>query len=108
MTVLTDTYNREFQSQEVIGVCAFSKRRTITFRYHAPDARTVDIAGSFNNWTLKQLKRSKDGTWKTIFRPKPGTYEYKFLVDHRWTEDPGNPETVDNDCGSFNSVCRVD
>ncbi len=81
-------------------------RKTLTFKIHAPDARNVDIAGSFNNWELKPMKRGKDGTWKATFRPQPGTYEYKFLVDHRWMEDPAHHDKVSDGHGGFNSVCR--
>lgn len=83
-----------------------TSRKTLTFKIHAPDARNVDIAGSFNNWELKPMKRGKDGTWKATFRLQPGTYEYKFLVDHRWTEDPAHHDKVSDGHGGFNSVCR--
>jgi 1,4-alpha-glucan branching enzyme len=84
-----------------------AKRKTVTFRLHAPDAEKVDIAGSFSNWTLRQMKKRKDGTWTTSLRPAPGLHEYKFLVDHEWVEDPNNPDKVENEYGSCNSVCRV-
>ena len=83
-------------------------RKTITFRLHAPGAQTVDVAGTFTNWTLKPMKRSKNGTWTATFRPQPGTHEYKFLVNHRWMEDPDNHEKVGDGHGGHNSVRRVD
>ena len=83
-------------------------RKTVTFKVHAPDAQIVDIAGSFNNWTLKPMKRRKNGTWTATFRPLPGTYEYKFLIDHRWVEDPSHHDKTSDGHGGFNSVCRAE
>ena len=83
-------------------------RKTVTFKLHAPDAQIVDIAGSFNNWTLKPMKRGKNGTWTATFRPLPGIYEYKFLIDHRWVEDPGHHDKTSDGHGGFNSVCRAE
>lgn len=85
-----------------------SGHSTVTFRFHAPHATKVDVAGTFSNWTLKQMRKRKDGTWTTSLRPKPGTHEYKFVVDHEWIEDPDNPEKVNNGYGGCNSVCRVE
>lgn len=82
-------------------------RKSLTFKIHAPDAKSVDVAGSFNNWILKPMKRGKDGTWKATFRPLPGIYEYKFLVDHLWMEDPAHQDKVSDGHGGFNSVCRL-
>jgi 1,4-alpha-glucan branching enzyme len=84
-----------------------AKRKTVTFRLHAPHAAKVDVAGSFSNWTLRQMKKRKDGTWTTSLRPEPGLHQYKFLVDHEWIEDPNNPDKVENEYGSCNSICRV-
>ena len=49
------------------------------------------------------MKRAKDGTWKTTFRPLPGTYEYKFLIDHQWTEDPDNGDKTHDGHGGHKS-----
>jgi 1,4-alpha-glucan branching enzyme len=83
------------------------KRTTVTFRLHAPDAGEVGVAGSFSNWATRQMKKCKDGTWTKSLRPAPGLHEYKFVVDQQWIEDPNNPEKVENEYGSCNSVCRV-
>ena len=84
------------------------KRTTVTFRLRAPHAEKVDVAGTFSNWVLRQMKKRKDGTWTASLRPPPGIHEYKFLVDHEWVEDPNNPEKVHNGFGGCNSVCRIE
>jgi 1,4-alpha-glucan branching enzyme len=86
---------------------ATDARKTVTFKIHAPEARTVDIAASINNWILKPMKRGKDGIWMTSFRPPPGIYEYKFLIDHHWVDDPNNHDKISDGHGGVNSVCRA-
>lgn len=83
-------------------------RKPVTFTIEAPHANRVDIAGTLTNWNLKPMKRGKNGTWTTTFRPLPGTYEYKFLIDHQWIEDPNNDDKVHDGHGGHNSVCRVE
>lgn len=90
------------------SVARTNGRQTVTFKIHAPHAQRVDIAGTLTNWELKPMKRAKDGTWKTTFRPLPGTYEYKFLIDHQWMEDPDNDDKTHDGHGGHNSVCRVE
>lgn len=84
-----------------------AKRCSMNLTIFAPDARSVDVAGSFNGWELKPLKKGKDGTWKVNVRPKPGRYEYKFLVDHQWITDPANPESSTDAEGNVNSVIEL-
>jgi 1,4-alpha-glucan branching enzyme len=80
------------------------------FHIAAPDAKSVALAGDFNNWdpALTPLKRDKAGVWKVALRLQPGRYQYKFLIDGiEWKEDPGNPNRVSTPFGTFNSVCEV-
>ncbi len=81
-----------------------------SYRPSAP-ARSVTVAGSFNNWSPTATSLSDpdgDGTWTTeIFLP-PGTTVYKFVVDgNRWIPDPANPEKADDNYGSHNSIVRA-
>jgi peroxiredoxin len=84
----------------------------VTFRYR-PDksAGPVDavfLAGSFNDWNGQSHKMDAadaDGYYHTTLRLKPGSHEYKFVVngDH-WQSDPDNPDVS----GPYsNSVVRV-
>jgi 1,4-alpha-glucan branching enzyme len=94
--------------REKIGRLSTSAPATsVTFRFDAPGATDVAIAGSFNNWTLRALKRRKDGIWSVTLRLAPGSYEYKFLIDDRWVEDPENPRKAPDPHGGYNSVCVV-
>lgn len=85
-----------------------SKRR-ITFRFREPEARSVCVAGSFNNWdpNASPLKRQKDGTWKATESLLPGAHEYRFVVDGMWRDDPECPDRTPNEFGEQNCVVNV-
>ena len=73
---------------------------------NASDGHHVMLIGDFNNWNLKKdpMHKHKNGTWiKTVIIP-PGRYEYKFLVDGQWKEDPKNNKICPNCFGTQNSV----
>ena len=82
--------------------------KSIDFKFHAPQASNVTVAGTFNNWSQDslRLKKGKDGNWTGQLKLKPGRYEYRFLVDNRWENDPSLP-SVPNDFGSANCVLEV-
>ena len=53
------------------------------------------------------MAKGPDALWRIALRLAPGTYEYKFLVDTEWREDPNNPRKTANAQGGFNSICEV-
>ena len=82
-------------------------RNGIRFSFHAPTAKTVQLAGDFNDWQLSdgaKLKADGQGGWTTVLRLKPGTYQYRFVVDGQWVEDPANPNMTESPYGGMNSV----
>ena len=85
------------------------KEKTVEFKLHAPTARKVSLAGSFNNWNTREYLAKKDpqGNWITKISLKPGRHEYKFLVDGSWVNDPKCTSTVWNSVGSQNCVLEV-
>ncbi|NER13368.1 hypothetical protein GWK08_07960 [Leptobacterium flavescens] len=80
-----------------------------TFRLSGhEDARKVVLSGSFNKWDEKFFAMDKvEGGWELKLQIKPGTYEYKFIVDGEWMEDQANPQKVRNQYGSYNSVIDI-
>lgn len=83
--------------------------KPVTFQWALTEANAVAVVGGFNGWDPRAhpLKKGKDGKWKATLRLKPGMYEYMFVVDGEWREDPLNPNRVANPHGGFNSVCEV-
>jgi 1,4-alpha-glucan branching enzyme len=54
------------------------------------------------------MQKGEDGIWRTALKLQPGRYEYKFVVDGTWMEDPGNPDMVPDPFGGNNSVLTVE
>ncbi len=88
-------------------------KKHITFTFHAPDAKSVHLAGSFNGWDKSShpltlvTTGEGNGMWKRTVHLEPGVYEYRFIVDGKWHNDAGSVEGWTNEFGSFNCVIWV-
>ncbi|MBP9854126.1 MAG: AAA family ATPase [Candidatus Omnitrophica bacterium] len=82
---------------------------TIRFSIEAPEAKSVYVTGSFNDWSLDDTCRmkEKDGQWEAEIPLKPGLYKYQFIVDGVWKEDPRNNRKERNSFGDINSLIEV-
>ena len=73
-------------------------------------AQSVQLAGDFNSWdpSVNPLKKYAKGVWKINLNLSPGRYEYRFLVDGQWQNDPQCSEHVANPFGEENCLLIVD
>lgn len=87
--------------------------RQIEVAFRDGGARDVRIAGDFNGWVPDKGVRTRmeaDGetrVWTKILALPPGRYQYRYVVDGEWREDPENPEAVPGPAGVRNSVLVV-
>ncbi|MGE5582336.1 MAG: carbohydrate porin [Bacillota bacterium] len=81
----------------------------VTFTFKAPDANMVYLSGNFNGWSPSGDKMTKgaDGVWSVTIKLKPGTYQYKFVVDGKWITDEDAASFADDGFGGKNSVLIV-
>ena len=81
----------------------------VQFNYNHPTARSVCIAGTFNDWhpSVTEMIKIRDGQWANELVLPAGIYEYRFVVDAEWLPDPAVPETAPNPFGGINSIVRV-
>ena len=86
-----------------------SRVKPIDFKLYAPRAKQVSLAGSFNNWDTRSLSARKDtkGNWAVKVNLKPGRYEYKFVVDGSWLNDPRCTACVPNAFGGQNCIVEI-
>ena len=84
-------------------------KKAVVFKYTAPQAKLVNVSGNFNNWNPNAIQAKKDpkGNWSVSVSLNPGRYEYKFVVDGSWFNDPSSKERVPNAIGSTNDVLVV-
>jgi chromosome partitioning protein len=87
--------------------------REIVIQFRNRDATDVRLAGDFNGWvpdkdveSIVQTEGSQR-IWTKILTLPPGTYEYRYVVDGEWCEDPENPLAVPGPVGGRNSVLVV-
>ncbi len=84
--------------------------KRIIFSLIAPKAKEVMLVGDFTNWQAKPLimdrMKPRSRTFAATLSLPPGTYQYKFLVDGEWVEDP-KAESVANSFGTRNSVITI-
>lgn len=78
----------------------------VTFQLRAPEARSVYLAGDFNNWQPNEIKlKQRNGEWYIELPLKPGRYQYNFLINGKeWVPDPNADFYVDDGFGQKNSV----
>jgi len=80
--------------------------RMTQFAFQAPAARQVSLAGEFNNWNTKAgpMHKGPDGVWHLSVALKPGRYEYRFLADGVWCDNPAAEQKAANSLGTENCV----
>lgn len=81
---------------------------SLRFILHAPQATQVALCGDFNAWSQEAMRQTQAGQWEASKTLPPGQYEYKFLVDGQWIQDPQARESVPNPFGTSNSVVKVE
>ncbi len=76
----------------------------IRFEIMAPEAREVQLAGSFTNWDpTVSMQRLSSGVWTALVPLRPGVHDYAFRVDgEHWIVDPAAPRVADG-FGGYNS-----
>jgi len=91
------------------AVAAAARPRRHTVRLEAPAAKSVVVTGSFCGWSPggHPLGRDARGVWQAVLTLPPGRYEYRFVVDGQWRDDPACADRVANPFGSENGVFVV-
>jgi 1,4-alpha-glucan branching enzyme len=79
------------------------------FEFTDSAAKSVFIAGTFNDWrpAATEMVQAGAGRWVKELVLPPGVYEYRLVVDGAWIADPAAAETAPNPFGGLNSVIKV-
>jgi 1,4-alpha-glucan branching enzyme len=82
------------------------EEQEVSLEFFAPEARSVQVAGNFNDWRpeANPLTPTGPGEWVVRLMLRSGQYEYRFVVDGVWKDDPEAAQTVPNPHGGVNSV----
>ena len=88
-----------------------SNLKCISFHCKAALNSEVYLSGSFNHWNGKAEKMTDSGNSGDYYISHmlaPGIYEYKFVINGKYKEDPECPNSVENEFGTLNSVITVE
>ncbi len=93
-------------AKPVAKTAAVPAKLKTDFIFNAPAAQNVVLAGSFTDWQdgALALRKLKGGVWKTTVALPRGNYEYRFIVDGQWQDDPTCETRVDNSFGVKNCL----
>ncbi|MDD5084979.1 MAG: AAA family ATPase [Candidatus Omnitrophica bacterium] len=93
----------------VAGPSGHSGNGGILFSVDIPGARSVQLAGDFNNWAASDLALAdqEKGRWALKLPLNGGRYKYKYIVDGEWRTDPANNNVESNQYGTLDSVLEV-
>jgi chromosome partitioning protein len=97
----------------LLGEDTLPELREVMIRFADNQAGDVRIAGDFNGWVpdkgVRSVIEAESGArvWTKILQLPPGTYQYRYVVDGEWREDPGNNNSAPSPTGRVNSVLVV-
>jgi hypothetical protein len=83
----------------------------VQFALSAEGARSVAVAGDFNDWSVEAgalRDVGGDGVWRGLIAVQPGVHKYMFVVDgEEWVTDPVAERYVDDGFGMRNALLAV-
>ncbi|MFA5859339.1 MAG: hypothetical protein WC955_09745 [Elusimicrobiota bacterium] len=73
----------------------------VRFMCNYPNAKRVDLVGSFNNWQIGKSKftKNKSGAWETELKLSPGKYDYQYAVDGKYNKEYAWTLIIDRSVG---------
>ena len=92
------------------GNAYFVIQPNYTFRLKGfNQAKKVFLAGDFNNWAPNTFLMRREGDeWLFTVHLATGKHLYKFVVDGKWIQDPGNKLWEQNEHNTGNSVLWIE
>lgn len=84
-----------------------SGKKKVVFKFNAPEASSVCVAGTFNEWSPEKhpLKKKKGRVWERAVTLAPGRYEYRFIINGTvWENDQQPDGCCPNGLGEQNCV----
>ena len=83
----------------------------VRFVFGHSEARSVALAGSFNQWSLSShplARERSSGVWRVVVALPPGEHLFMYVVDGtQWVSPPLAEDHVDDGFGSMNGVVIV-
>ncbi|MCB0064789.1 MAG: isoamylase early set domain-containing protein [Caldilineaceae bacterium] len=87
--------------------------RYVRVRFELPSCLWADriyVVGDFNDWnaTATPMHQDRDGVWRaTVDLRRGSSYEFRYLIDGKWTSDTHADGFAPNHFGDSNSVVHA-
>jgi hypothetical protein len=94
----------------VVGLRPVAEARGVRFRFRSADAASVELIGSWNDWTAPGtplVQTREAGLWEVVVEIPPGAHKYRMLVDGRPVRPPDAPRYVKDDFDGEDAVLDV-
>ena len=92
-------------------VAPVSTRDGVRFVLVRPDASSVAVVGTFNQWSISShplLQDPSSDAWTTLVPLSPGEHLFMYVVDGtHWLSPPAADDYVDDGFGAWNGVVVV-
>lgn len=92
------------------GTSAPAEARSTLLSLSAPQAKSVAVVGSFNQWDPSRHPLAgpdETGVWTIMLHLEPGRYEYLFVINgNHWVPNP-SALSIDGGFGTRNSVLFI-
>jgi 1,4-alpha-glucan branching enzyme len=88
---------------------ASETHRRVQLEYVNPNAHSVFVAGTFNEWRpdATEMVAMGAGRWWKELMLTPGEHQYRFVVDGAWVDDPAAEFGRNVFLGGRNAIIRV-
>jgi len=82
----------------------------VQFKLEAPEAKSVAVAGDFNEWVpgVMLADPDGDGVWAGRLKLSPGVHRYMYVIDgSHWVTDPYAERYTEDGFGRQNAVIAI-
>ena len=82
----------------------------VQFKLEAPEAKSVAVAGDFNEWVPEVMLADPDGdgVWAGRLKLSPGVHKYMYIIDGSyWVTDPHAERYTEDGFGRQNAVIAI-
>ena len=97
-------------TREIVKRASTPVRKKVVFEVQTKPGNSVFLTGDFNDWdcTARPLTdKNNNGIFQCAVMLGTGTFEYKYYINDLWCVDHSNPNFMQNDMGTLNSVITV-
>ena len=100
---------RRYAGNETVAKSGEANLGHVSFDWQFPRAKKVFIVGTFNKWnpSATPLRNCGDDRWLLDLELEAGRYEYRFVVDGDWVDDPAAESSALNSTSGQNSILIV-